>query len=303
MRWAVIVAIAVSALGSAVAGAAEAAPLEVVVSFTVLSDLTHEIAGDRVAVKSLVGPDGDVHVYEPTTADVRAVATAQLLILNGLGFEGWMNRLLDSAQFRGTLVIASRGVVPRQLQGHPDPHAWQDPRNAQIYVTNIGAALIRMLPAYGPELNARILQYRQRLTALDDTLRKEFSAIPAERRRVITTHDAFGYFGAAYGIEFLPLQGWTTDAEPSAAALARLVTTARAHRATAVFLENVTDPRMMRQLAHDSGLVMGGQLYSDALASRGRPADTYYGMIRTNADTLLAAMRQSGAGIDATSSH
>lgn len=303
MRRRVIIAIIANALAGAVARPACAAPLEVVASFTVLSDLTREIGGDRVAVRPLVGPDGDVHVYEPTTADVRAVAAAQVVILNGLGFEGWIDRLLDSAQFRGTLVIASRGVVPRELDGHPDPHAWQDPRNAQIYVTNIGGALIQMLPAYGSELRARMLQYRERLAALDDTLRTEFNALPAERRRVITTHDAFGYFGAAYGIEFLPLQGWTTDSEPSAAAMARLVTAARTHRATAVFLENVTDPRMMRQLAHDSGLIIGGQLYSDALAPRGQPADTYYGMIRTNADTLLAAMRQSRTDTDVRPAH
>jgi zinc/manganese transport system substrate-binding protein len=271
--------------------AADEPPLRVVASFTVLSDLTHEIGGDLVSVKSLVGPDADAHVYQPRPTDVRAISSAQLVIFNGLGFEGWMRRLLESAQFRGVAVIATDGLTARVIGGHPDPHAWQDPRNVQIYTANIGKALMRALPAKANEIQARMAQYHTRLDELDRTLKIEFSAIPAARRRVITTHDAFAYFGAAYGIEFLPLQGWTTEAEPSAAAVARLVEQAHAHQATAVFLENISDPRMIRQLALDTSLVVGGRLHSDALAPPGEPAATYVDMIRTNADALLGAMR------------
>jgi zinc/manganese transport system substrate-binding protein len=271
--------------------AAAETPLRVVASFTVLSDLTHEVGGDLVTVQSLIGPDGDAHVYQPTPSDARAVGSARILILNGLGFEGWMNRLLDSAQFHGTVVVATEGLAPRNAGGHPDPHAWQDPRNARIYVINIGNALIQALPAHADQLKARMAQYIERLDQLDHTLKKEFGEIPAARRRVITTHDAFAYFGAAYGIEFLPVQGWTTEAEPSAAAVGRLVEQARSHGAVAVFLENISDPRMMRQLARDTGLTVGGRLHSDALAPPGQPAATYIGMLRVNAEDLLQVMR------------
>ncbi|MEA3182308.1 MAG: zinc/manganese transport system substrate-binding protein [Gammaproteobacteria bacterium] len=281
-----------SALPSRNAAAADAAPLRIVTSFTILSDLTHEIGAEWVSVQPLVGPDGDAHVYQPTPADVRSVGNAHIVILNGLGFEGWMNRLLDSAQFHGTVVIATDGVVARKRGGHPDPHAWQDPRNIRTYVTNIGNALEQALPAHSAQFEARKLQYLENLEQLDRTLRHEFAAIPPTRRRVITTHDAFGYFGAAYAIEFLPVQGWTTESEPSAAAVGQLVEQAKARKAVGVFLENVTDPRMMRQLARDTGLTVGGRLYSDALARPGEPASTYLGMIRTNADTLLGVMRK-----------
>jgi zinc/manganese transport system substrate-binding protein len=266
-------------------------PLPVVTSFTVLSELVSEVGGDCVSVRTLVGPDADAHVYEPTPADVRAVASARVVVLNGLGFEGWITRLLDSAQFRGAVVIATTSVSARNVGGHPDPHAWQDPRNVRTYVVNIAAALAAALPENSAQIKAREVLYLQKLEDLDQTLRTEFAEIPAGRRRVITTHDAFAYFGAAYGIEFLPVQGWTTENEPSAADIARIVAQARSHGTTAVFLENISDPRMMRQLARDTGLTVGGRLHSDALAPPGQPSATYLGMIRDNADQLLGVMR------------
>jgi zinc/manganese transport system substrate-binding protein len=273
------------------AAVADAPALKVVTSFTILSDLTREVGADWVNVQSLVGPDADAHVYQPTPADVRAVGNAHIVILNGLGFEGWMSRLLDSAQFRGTVVVASQGVTPRKLEGQPDPHAWQDPNNVRIYVNNIGRALEQALPAHAAQLAENERRYLEKLEQLNGALHTEFAAIPASRRRIITTHDAFGYFGAAYAIEFLPVQGRTTESEPSAAAVGRLVEQAKSHRAVAVFLENITDPRMMRQLAQDTGLKVGGRLYSDALARPGEPASTYLGMVRANADALLGVMK------------
>jgi zinc/manganese transport system substrate-binding protein len=272
-------------------GAAE--PIDVVVSFTVLDDLVREVGGDYVAVRALVGPDSDAHVYEPTPADVRAVAAARIVVLNGLGFEGWITRLLDSAQFKGPVVIATTGVTARGTGKHPDPHAWQDPRNVHTYVANIAAALAAVMPENAEQIRARETLYLHKLDALDGRLRKEFGEIPAARRRVITTHDAFAYFGASYGIEFLPVQGWTTENEPSPADVARLVSQARSHGVTAVFLENISDPRMMQQFARDTGLQVGGRLHSDALAPRGDPSGTYLGMISNNADLLLGVMRQN----------
>jgi zinc/manganese transport system substrate-binding protein len=267
-------------------------PISVVASFTVLSDLVREVGGDCVSVQALVGPDADPHVYEPTPADARAVATARVVVLNGLGFEGWITRLLDSAQFRGAVVIATTGVSARNTSGHPDPHAWQDPRNVRTYVTNIAAALAAAVPENAAQIRTREALYLHKLDDLDRTLKREFGEIPAAQRRVMTTHDAFAYFGAAYGIKFLAAQGWTTENEPSAADIARLVAQARSHDTTAVFLENISDPRMMRQLARDTGLTVGGRLHSDALAPPGQPSATYLGMIRDNANLLLRVMRQ-----------
>ena len=288
----------IGALSSRNTIAADAAPMRVVTSFTILGDLTHQIGAEWVSVQSLVGPNADAHVYQPTPADVRAVSNAHVVILNGLGFEGWMSRLLDSAQFHGTVVVASEGVVPRKRDGHPDPHAWQDPRNVRTYVTNIATALVQAQPGHSAQFEAHRQQYLERLEQLDRTLRSEFAAIPQSRRRVVTTHDAFGYFGAAYAIAFMPIQGWTTESEPSAAAVGRLVERAKAGEAAGVFLENVTDPRMIRQLARDTGLTVGGRLYSDALAAPGEPASTYLGMVRANADALLRVMRRES--MDAT---
>lgn len=276
---------------------AQTTPFRVVASFSILGDLVQQIGGKDVSVRTLVGPNEDTHVYEPTPSDARSVRQAQMVVLNGLGFEGWMPRLLDAAQFHGTTVIATRGVPARRIEGHPDPHAWQDPRNVVIYVANIAAALAAALPQDAAQIRQRQAHYRALLEALDREVRAEFAQIPPQRRRIITTHDAFGYYGAAYGVTFLPAEGWTTDSEPTPAAVLRLVQQARAGKVTAVFLENITDPRMMIQLAHDTGLTVGGQLQSDALAPPGQPAATYLGMIRYNTDALLRAMRSPAPGL------
>lgn len=269
---------------------ADAPPPTVVASFSILGDLVRELAGSAVRLRTLVGPDGDAHVYEPTPADARAVREAGLVVLNGLGFEGWLPRLLRAADFRGTTVIATDGLVPRRAGRGADPHAWQDPQLYRTYVRNVLQGLVQVAPAQAGEFRAAAARYLQRLAALDADLRARFAPLPPERRRVITTHDAFAYFGAAYGLEFLPVQGWTTAEEPSAADVARLVRTARTRGAAAAFVENVADPRLVRALAADTGLPFGGRLYSDALAPAGHPASTYLGMLHHNATTLLAAL-------------
>lgn len=267
------------------------APVPVVASFTILADLVREVGGPVVEVHTLVGPDSDAHVYQPTPRDARAVARASLVVFNGLGFEGWMDRLLLAGNYNGPLVEASHGIVPRRIDGVADPHAWQDPRLVERYVANIESALTTIVPASAAAISASTALYRQALRALDGELRAAFDTLPPDRRRVITSHDAFGYLGEAYGLEFLPLQGWSTESEPRAADLARLVRLARERGAAAAFVENISDPRLIRALSSDTGLAFGGSLYSDALATPGRPADTYLGMMRHNAATLLAALR------------
>ena len=286
-----------------VAQAAEAAPspaLKVVATFSVLADIASEVGGPATSVSALVGPNADAHVFEPTPADVRRVAGADLVITNGLRFEGWIDRLIAASGYRGPIVVASRGVATRQLSGGADPHAWQDLTHGMRYADNIRAALVTALaakfPARAAEVQARAAAYRQRLAALDRDTRARIAALPAERRRVITSHDAFGYFAAAYGITFIAPRGWTTGSEPSAETVARIVRQARNAKASAMLVENISDPRLIERIAREAGLTVGGKLYSDALSPPGTEADTYLRMFDHNVRTLVTAMSAGVAG-------
>lgn len=267
--------------------------LKVVATFSVLADMAREIAGPVATVSALVGPNADAHVFEPTPADVRRVAGADLVITNGLRFEGWIDRLIAASGYRGPVVVASRGITTRQLSGGTDPHAWQDLSNGMRYADNIRAALVAAVGAASPrvaEMEARATAYQQRISALDQDTRARIAAVPAERRRVITSHDAFGYFAAAYGIAFIAPRGWTTGSEPSAAAVARIVRQAREAKASALLLENISDPRLIERIAREANLKVGGELYSDALSPPGTEADTYLKMFEHNVRTLVEAM-------------
>lgn len=286
-----------------------ARPLRVVASFSILADLVAQTGGPAVDVTALVGPDADAHVFQPAPADVRRVAQAELLVVNGLHFEGWMTRLIASSGYRGPVLVCSDGLTPRRVArpelsrtGHRhahehahepggeaavDPHAWQDLAHARHYVGRLRDALIAARPAEAEALRRRAANYLAQLDALDREIRAGFAAIPAAERRVVTSHDAFGYFGAAYGVEFIAARGWNTDSEPSAADVARLIRQIRQQRARAVFVENITDARLMQRIAQESGAVVGGTLYSDALSAPGSAVDTYLKMFRHNARTLL----------------
>ena len=273
------------------AAQAQDAPLRVVATFSILADMAREVGGDAVAVTSLVQPDADAHVFEPTPADVGRLAQADLVIVNGLRFEGWIERLVKVSGFRGPVVVATRGVTPRLRDGAPDPHAWQNLANARRYVENVRTALVAARPQRAREIDARAAAYLRRIDTLDKSLRERFAAIPAAQRRVVTTHDAFEYFGAAYGVEFLAAQGWTTESEASAADVARLVRQIKAQKARALFVENVTDPRLLQRIAQEAGTKLGGTLYSDALSAPGTAADSYLKLMEHNATTLLKALQ------------
>lgn len=270
--------------------AAAAAPLRVVATFSILADLVQAIGGDAVAVTSLVGPDGDVHVFEPSPLDARRLRQADLVVENGLHFEGWLPRLLEASEFRGPIVVAADGIAARTSRGAIDPHAWQDPALARRYVEALSRALQRALPGDASAIAERTARYAARLDELGRDARRRFDAIPRANRRAITSHDGFGYFGAAYGIDFLATEGWSTDAEPSAADVARLIGQIRATGIRAVFVENISDPRLVQQIAAEAGVHVGGVLYSDALSRPGTEADTYLKLFGHNASTIAAAM-------------
>ncbi|MFM8745044.1 MAG: metal ABC transporter solute-binding protein, Zn/Mn family [Aestuariivirga sp.] len=322
---AVIVAAGCIAALAQLARASES--VKVVSSFSILTDLVERVGGEHVDVVTIVGHDSDAHVYEPKPDDVKAVAAAQLVVVNGLGFEGWLDRLVDSSGYKGPLVTASNGVnvekteagqdhghVHSHGRGHDhdhdhghghdhshshgdyDPHAWQNAANAEIYVSNIASALCAVAEAKCPVFTANAKAYRKELAALHAEIKSAMARIPEARRTVITSHDAFGYFSAAYGVTFLAPEGVSTESEASAKDVARLIRQIREDKASAIFVENITDPRLIEQISRETGLKGGGALYSDALSGPDGPASSYIKMMQNNARLLAEAMTASRGG-------
>jgi zinc/manganese transport system substrate-binding protein len=275
---------------AAPAAAAETGKLPVVASFSIIGDLVKEIGADRVSVSTIVGPDGDAHVYQPTPADGRRIAQAKVIFVNGLGFEGWLERLIAAAKSKGTVVTLGKGVKARSGEEGADPHAWQDVANAKIYVKEIQDALIAADPIGVESYNARALAYLARLDALDAEIVKTLDAIPKDRRRVVSTHDAFGYFAARYGVEFIAPQGVSTEAEASARDIARIIDAVKQNKVSAVFLENIADPRLAKRIAAETGAKVGGTLYSDALSEPTGDGANYIDMMRHNVRELSKAL-------------
>jgi len=264
--------------------------LNVVASFSILGDFVRNVGGDRVDVTTLVGANSDAHVYVPAPADAKKVAEAKLVFVNGLGFEGWLSRLLKSAGGKASVVTATSGIAPLKLGSDADPHAWQSVGNAKIYVANIRDALAAAAPADADGFKSRANAYLADLDALEREVRAAIETIPESRRKVISTHSAFGYFAAAYGIEFIAPLGVSTESEASARDIARIITQVRAARIPAVFLENITDPRLMGRIAAETGARVGGTLYSDSLTGEKGDSPTYIAMVRHNIKALTSAL-------------
>jgi zinc/manganese transport system substrate-binding protein len=280
-------------------GLAHAAPagpaIQAVASFSILGDLVSQVGGDRVQVHVLVGPGEDAHVYQPTPTQAKTVAQAQVLFSSGLGLEGWMARLLKSANYKGLKVVASEGVKPQEGEGdehgHADPHAWQSVPNTLIYVKNIAKGLCTADPAGCDSYKKNADTFDAELKTLDADVRTAWSVIPVAERKVITSHDAFGYYAKAYGVTFLAPQGISTESEASAKGVAKLVRQIKKEKVKALFVETITDPRLMEQIARESGVKVAGEIYSDSLSKAGGPADTYVKMVRHNTTALTAAIR------------
>ena len=297
--------ISLTAAGAAVAAAAALVPgrgqnktqdsLRAVTTFSILGDLVGNVGGERVELATLVGPNGDVHVFAPTPGDVKTIAAANIVFVNGLGLEGWIDRLFAASASRAPVVVASSGVTPRggarsREQAVSDPHAWQSVANAKIYVENIRDGLVAADRNGEKNYQANAAAYLAKLDALDGEVKAAIAAIPSARRKVITTHDAFGYFGDAYGVEFIAPEGLSTEAEPSAREVAKLIEQIRRENVPALFLENVSDPRLLQRIAAETGVRIGGELYSDALSPPDGPAATYIEMMRSNVRELTSAL-------------
>jgi zinc/manganese transport system substrate-binding protein len=264
--------------------------LEVVASFSIIGDFVRNVGGDRVDVTTLVGPNGDVHVYTPAPSDAKKIADAKLVIINGLGLEGWLPRLLQSSGSKAPITIATKGIAPLRLGSDADPHAWQSVANAKIYVANISDALIAADPADAEAFRANADRYAAALDALEAEVRAAVAQIPPERRKVISTHDAFGYFAVRYGIEFIAPSGVSTETEPSARDVARIISQVKSEKIPAVFLENFGDPRLVSRIAAETGAKVGGTLFSDALTDEKGACPTYIEMVRHNIKALTSAL-------------
>ncbi|WP_027543287.1 metal ABC transporter solute-binding protein, Zn/Mn family [Bradyrhizobium sp. WSM2254] len=264
--------------------------LNVVASFSILGDFVRNVGGDRVIVTTLVGVDSDVHVYTPAPSDAKRIADAKFVVVNGLGLEGWLPRLVQSSGSKATVVTASAGIAPLKLGSAADPHAWQSVPNAKVYVTDIANALAAADPDDAEFFRAQAKAYLEKLETLDREVREAVATIPPERRKVISTHDAFGYFAAEYGIRFIAPLGVSTETEPSARDIAAIIGQIKAARIPAVFLENISDDRLIRRIAAETGAKVGGTLISDGLTGEKGPAPTYIDMVRHNIKALTSAL-------------
>ena len=266
------------------------AKIDVVASFSILGDMVEQVAGDRANVTTIVGPDADAHLYQPNTSDAVAVAEADLVITNGMGFETWSATLIESSGTKAQIAVATDGITPLLVEGEVDPHAWNSLLNGVIYVTNIEAALSQASPADADTFKANADAYRAKLMALHNRALADIATLPEDKRVVVTAHDAFGYLASAYGLTFLAPQGIDTEAEPSAKELADLINFLNETGAGALFVENIANGDLIAQISRETGIKIGGRIYSDALSVKGSPATSYLAMFTHNLELLTATL-------------
>lgn len=283
-------------LGSIFTVNAYASKPKVVATFSILGDLVHQIAGDAVDLKTLVGPNGDAHVYEPTPQDAKSIMHADVIIMNGLGFEGWLTRLLDATKTKAKIIKATNKIKPLPAKENAqvmDPHAWHDIKNAILYGEAILEALINLSPKNKEKFSNNWAVLRKKLENLDREFKNKVQSIPLDLRKVITLHDGFQYLGHAYGIEFLTPLGISTEAEPSAKDLVSIIKEAKAHNIKVIFIENISNNRVMEQVAKESGAKLGDLLFSDALSEKEEGAETFLDMVRHNFSIFINAFKSS----------
>lgn len=269
----------------------------VVTTFSILEDMVHEIAEDKVEIKTLVGPDQDSHIFEPRPQHAKELEEADLVVVNGLGFEGWLDRLIEASGFQGKILVVTTGIKPLLYNIHgeevADPHAWHSLQNAQVYIDNIVKGLSDLSPQDAAFFKARGEAYKASLKQLEQEVQAQLASIPAQKRRVITGHAAFGYLGREFDITFSAPLGLSTESEPSAKGVAALIDQIQREGIQAIFIENISNPRLMEQIATETHTHIGGTLYSDALSAPGAEADTYLKMMRFNLSSLIKAMAKN----------
>lgn len=274
---------------------AEKLPIKVVATFSILADLVQEVGGERIHIDCIVGANSDPHIYEPKPSDLKKLENAHAIFINGLGFEGWLERLLETAEYKGKVVVATDHIHPRLVfEGTmvQDPHAWHSIPNAKIYVINIRDKLIEIDPDGRVYYKKNAENLLKKLTDLDVEIRQKIDVIAPTKRKVITAHDAFGYFGNAYGIQFMAPQGISTESEARVQNVVHLINQIKDLNVKTIFIENISDPKLIEQISKETGAKIGGILYSDALSDPKGPAGNYSDMMRYNVDLLLQSMRE-----------
>lgn len=282
-----LILIALSIVGPA--NAAER--MQVVASFSILGDMVRQVTGDLASVTTIVGPDADAHIYQPSTSDAKAVAAADVIFVNGLGFETWSKALIETSGGNAKVFVATQGIEPLRVDGEIDPHAWNALTNGVIYVQNIAAGMAEADPDNAATYRANAEAYAAQLRKVHDDALAAFSGLPEDRRTVVTAHDAFGYLAQGYSLTFLAPVGIDTEAEPSASDLAELIDHLKTTGAGALFVENITSPALIEQISRETGLKIGGRLFSDALSEKGGPATSYITMFEHNLGALITALQ------------
>jgi zinc/manganese transport system substrate-binding protein len=264
--------------------------IKVVASFSILGDMVRQVTGNLAEVTTIVGPDADAHVYTPNAADAKSVANADVIFVNGLGFETWSQTLIETSSSKAKVFVATDGITPLKVDGEIDPHAWNSLVNGMQYVANIAVSMAEINPINAVAYKANARAYNRRLKDLNNRAIDQLERLTTGQRIVVTSHDAFGYLATAYGLTFLAPVGIDTDGEPSAQDLSKLIDHLKAVSAGALFTENITSPSLIEQIARETGIKIGGRLYSDALSTRGGPATTYEKLIEHNLRVLIKAL-------------
>ncbi len=274
--------------------------IRVVASFSILADLVKNVGGDNIYTTTLVGPNANTHTYEPTPNDTQALRKAHIIFINGLHLEGFIDRLITASGTKALLVEVSANIPlleiknkehSAQHQHHSsiDPHAWQTIPNVEIYIKNIATAFCKIDQQSCASYRRNSEAYSQKLKAAQEKLKSKIATIPKDKRVIITSHDAFSYFAQEYGFTILAPQSASTEAEATAADVAKLIKQIKTHKAAALFVENISNPRLIKQISKETGLKIGGTLYSDALSDENGPAATYLDMMEHNVNTIIDA--------------
>jgi len=272
--------------------------IKVISTFSILGDFIHQVGGDRVEVLNIVGPDSDAHIFRPTPRTAQQIVQADMVFMNGLGFEGWIERQIEACGFKGPVVIATKGILPsiivsskKDKKSHiPDPHAWHSIRNAKQYIKNILESLIQFDPKHKIEYQKRAKVYLLELQYLDEWAKIQFEKIPVAQRKVLTAHDAFQYLAKDYNIKFLAPIGISTESEASAQGVAQLIQQIKNESIKAVFIETTTNTKLIEQIADEAKVKIGGTLFSDALSKPESLGPTYLKMMHYNISLLIKGM-------------
>ncbi len=265
----------------------------VISSASMIWDMVDNIAGDKIENRLIVPIGGDPHTYSPTPRDAQKVASSDLIFINGLTFEGWITELIENSGTKGKTITVTEGLTPiasSQYKNAYDPHAWMDLAKAQTYITNILQGLIEIDPVNKGYYEENYRNYSQELKDLDAYISKRILEIPEEKRLIVTSHDAFSYYGKRYGLDVQGIIGISTESEAQTSDIVRISNSIKSSGVPAIFVESTINPKLIKQIATDNGVAIGGSLYADSIGEKGSNGSTYLKMMKSNTDVIVDAL-------------